>query len=228
MSITTTQLTRVAGLSAVAAGLLFIGVQINHPPLDLALVTTSEWVVRETMKLLLSVLALIGITGMYLAQVKKAGALGLVGYGIFGAGFLIMLTVQVIGVVVLPAIAQTAPSYVSDVLAVAGGGTAIGDIGFMETLSLLGGITYMVGGLLFGIALFRADVLARWASILLAAATTLTMAIPLLPWINPRLFAVPTGVALIGLGYSLWRQQRTTVTMTAESSQPAQSTGARR
>jgi hypothetical protein len=24
-----------------------------------------------------------------------------------------------------------------------------------------------------------------------------------------RLFAIPTGVALIGLGYSLWRQQRT-------------------
>jgi hypothetical protein len=222
MSITTTQLTRVAGLSAVAAGLLFIGVQINHPPLDLALVTTSEWVVRETMKLVLSVLALIGITGMYLAQVKKAGALGLVGYGIFGAGFLIMLTVQVVGVVVLPAIAQTAPSYVSDVLAVAGGGTAIGDIGFMKTLSLLGGITYMAGGLVFGIALFRANVLARWASILLAAATTLTMAIPLLPWINQRLFAVPTGVALIALGHSLWRQHRPQVTVTAESSRPAE------
>ena len=34
MTITTTTLTRAAGLSAVAAGLLFIAVQINHPHLD--------------------------------------------------------------------------------------------------------------------------------------------------------------------------------------------------
>ena len=223
MSITTTHLTRGAGLAAVAAGLLFIGVQINHPPLDLALVTMSEWVVRETMKLLVSVLGLIGITGMYLAQVKKAGPLGLAGYGIFGAGFLIMLTVQVVGVVVLPTIAQTAPGYVSDVLAVAGGGAAMGDIGFMKILTLLGGVTYLAGGLVFGIALFRANVLARWASILLAASTTLSAAIPLLPWINQRLFAVPTGVALIALGSSLWRQQTTHVNVTAESSRSAES-----
>jgi hypothetical protein len=27
--------------------------------------------------------------------------------------------------------------------------------------------------------------------------------------VNFRLFAIPTGVALVGLGYSLWRDQRT-------------------
>ena len=42
-------------------------------------------------------------------------------------------------------------------------------------------------------------------------ATPLSLAIPLLPWINQRLFAVPTGVALVALGYSLWRQQRSQV-----------------
>jgi hypothetical protein len=30
-----------------------------------------------------------------------------------------------------------------------------------------------------------------------------------LPQINQGLFAIPTGVALVGLGYSLWREQRT-------------------
>ena len=34
MTITPTILTRAAGLSAVVAGLLFIGVQIGHPDLD--------------------------------------------------------------------------------------------------------------------------------------------------------------------------------------------------
>ena len=36
MTITPTTLTRSAGLSAVAAGLIFIGVQIGHPHLDAA------------------------------------------------------------------------------------------------------------------------------------------------------------------------------------------------
>jgi hypothetical protein len=67
----------------------------------------------------------------------------------------------------------------------------------------------MAGGVIFGIALFRAGILARWASALLAVGTAATMAIPLLPQVNQRLFAVPTGVALVGLGYSLWREQRT-------------------
>ena len=207
MSITTTSLTRVAGVSAVVAGLLFIAVQVNHPHLDVALVSTTEWVVREGMKLSLAVLALIGITGMYLSQTKKAGVLGLVGYLILGAGFLTMLSVQIIGVAVLPAIAQSNPAYVSDVLAVAGGGKAVGDIGAMVILNGIGGLTYIGGGLVFGIALFRANVLARWASIMLAVATPMTALIAVLPFINQRLFAVPTGLALIALGSSLWRQQ---------------------
>ena len=208
MTITTTTLTRAAGLCAVVAGLLFIAVQINHPALEVGLVTTTEWKVRESMKIGVSVLALIGITGMYLPQAKKAGVIGLAGYLILSAAFLIMLCNQVIAVVVLPTLAASAPAYVSDILTVVGGGNAVGDLGLMTTLNALGGLTYIAGGLVFGIALFRADVLARWASAMLAAATMLAMAIPLLPQINERLFAVPTGVALIGLGYSLWRTHR--------------------
>ena len=208
MSITTTHLTRAAGLSAVAAGLLFIGVQINHPPLDPAFAATTEFGIRQSMKVAMSVLSLIGITGMYLSQVPRNGRLGLVGYLTFAAGYLAMLTVEAVGLVVFPAIAASSPGYVSDVFAVATGGTASGDLGLMQPLSLLMGVGYMAGGLLFGIALFRANVLARWASLLLAGATALTAAIALLPWIDQRLFAVPTGIAMVALGYSLWPGQR--------------------
>jgi hypothetical protein len=209
MSITTTTLTRAAGLCAIAAGLLFVGVQINHPQLDATFVTTTEWTIRQTLKALMATLSLIGITGMYLRQVKQTGVLGLLGYVLFGAGYLIMLSTEVVGAVVLPSLAQSAPGYVNDVLAVATGGQASGDIGLMQPLSVASGITYLSGGLIFGIALFRANILARWASVFLAAGTLATIAIPLLPQINERLFAVPTGIALVGLGYSLWREQRT-------------------
>ncbi|HEY3005328.1 MAG TPA: hypothetical protein VGJ44_23485 [Kribbellaceae bacterium] len=209
MTITTTKLIRAAGLSAITAGLLFIAVQINHPHLDVALVTTTEWKVRQTMKVLMAALSLAGITGMYLRQVKQIGVLGLLGYALFGVGYLIIMSIEIVGLGVLPALAHSEPGYVNDVLAVASGGHATGDIGLMQTLSLLSGVTYVGGGFIFGIALFRAKVLARWAAALLAGGTLATVAIPVLPQVNERLFAVPTGVALVGLGYALWRDQRT-------------------
>jgi hypothetical protein len=207
MTITTTTLTRAAGVSAVAAGLLFIAVQIKHPVVDLALVSTTEWKVRQSAKVLLAALSLAGITGMYLRQVKQTGLLGLFGYLTFAVAYLIMLSTEVIGLIVVPAIAQSAPGYVSDVLVAATGGHPVGDIGLMQPLSLAAGFTFIGGGLLFGIALFRANILARWAAVVLAAGSVATLAIPLLPQVNQRLFAIPTGVALVGLGYSLWREQ---------------------
>lgn len=212
MTITTSQLTRAAGLCAVAAGLLFIGVQINHPHLDVTFVTTTEWTVRQTLKGLMAALSLTGITGMYLRQVKQIGVLGLLGCVLFGVGYLIMMSIEVVGAVVLPSLAHSAPGYVNDVLAVATGGHATGDIGLMVPLSQVAGVGYLAGGLLFGIALFRARILARWAAALLAVGAVATLAIPLLPQVNFRLFAIPTGVALVGLGYSLWREQCTPAT----------------
>jgi hypothetical protein len=209
MSITATHLTRASGLAAVAAGLLFLSVQINHPQLDAEFVTTTEWSVRQSLKILMAGLSLAGITGMYLRQVKQSGVPGLIGYLVFAVGYLIMMSVEVVGLVVLPAVAHTSTGYVNDVLAAATGGHPNGDIGLMQPLTLIAGITYMVGGLVFGIALFRANVQARWAAVVLAAGTISSVLIPFLPQINERLFAVPTGVALVGLGYSLWRGQRT-------------------
>ena len=209
MTITTTTLTRTAALCAVVGGELFITVQINHPPVDLALVSTAEWKIRQSMKVLLAALSLVGITGIYLRQARLVGVLGLLGFVLFALNYLIMFTTEVVGLCVLPSLAHSAPGYVSDVLAVANGGHAIGDIGLFAPLSMVAAVAYLGGGLVFGLALFRARVLARWAAAVLALGTVSSLVIPLLPQLNHRLFAVPTGIALIGLGYSLWRDQRT-------------------
>jgi hypothetical protein len=208
MTVTTTKLTRAAGLSAVVGGLLFIAVQINHPLLDASFTTTTEYAVRETMKIFMAVFSLIGITGIYLRQVTQTGVLGLIGYVALGVGYLTILSVQVVGVFVLPSLAATQPGYVNDVLAVATSGTPIGDVGRVQTLSQIG-IAYIIGGTLFGIALFRANVLPRWAAALLSVGALATLATSLLPELIQRLFAIPVSVALIGLGFSLWREQRT-------------------
>ena len=109
----------------------------------------------------------------------------------------------------LRSLAQSEPGYVNDVLRASAGQTPAGDIGSLQTLFTLVGVLYMAGGLLFGIAMFRARVLARWAAALLAVGTVATAALSVLPESFDRPFAVPTGVALIGLGISLWRTQRT-------------------
>ena len=61
------------------------------------------------------------------------------------------------------------------------------------------GYAYLAGGLLFGIALFRAHVLARWAAALLAVGGVLSVVLSLMPDAFYRFLAVPNGVAMIGL-----------------------------
>ena len=208
MTITPTTLTRAAGLAAVAGGLLFIAVQINHPLLTAPFSTTTEYAVRETAKIFMAVLSLIGITGIYLRQVRQAGVLGLIGYAVLALGYLTILSVQVVGVFVLPDLATSQPGYVNDVLAVVTSGTPIGDVHRMQALNNVL-FAYILGGVIFGIALFRAHVLARWAAALMSVSAVATVATFVLPELVQRLFAIPASVALIGLGYSLWREQRT-------------------
>jgi hypothetical protein len=145
---------------------------------------------------------------MYLSQYRKAGILGLVGYLVFAAGYLGMFSVQVIAATVLPNLVDTQPGFVNDVVSAAAGGTPNGDIGALQTLFNLTGAGYILGGLVFGIALFRTGVLARWAAALLAVSTVGTAALAVLPESFNRPMAVPEGIALIGLGVSLWRTQR--------------------
>ena len=62
-----------------------------------------------------------------------------------------------------------------------------------------------IARLVFGIASFRARVLYRWASLLLAAGALATVLVAVLPHSLDRLAAFPIAAALVGLGVSLWR-----------------------
>ncbi len=212
MTITSSQLTRAAGVAAIAAGLIFIGVQINHPPSDVTSVATTEWAVRSSLKVLMAALALAGITGMYLRQVKQIGVLGLLGYLLLGTGYLVIMSTAFVAGYVLPSLADTNPGYVNDVLAVAIGGTANGDIGLLWNVFQVQNIAYLAGGLVFGIALFRARVLARWAAVLLAVGGVVTVVLSVMPDAFYRFLAFPNGIAMVGLGYALWRTARTGTT----------------
>jgi hypothetical protein len=208
MSITTTTLTRAAGVAAVAAGLLFILIQLIHPHEDVATVTTTAWAFTALLTMAMSVLLLVGLTGLYLRQVTETGVLGLVGFLLFGACFVLTIAATFVEVFVLPPLADQAPQYVDDFLATFTGGAVTGDVGSLPVAGLVSAVGYLLGGLLFGVALFRARIVARWAALLLAVGSVATLLVPLLPHSLDRLLAFPVGLALAGLGYSLWREQR--------------------
>ena len=208
MTITPTTLIRAAGVAAVAAGLIFIGVQINHPHLDVTSITTTEMAVRNSLKVLMTVLALAGITGMYLRQVRQSGVLGLLGYLGFSVAYLLIMSTTVASAYVLPSLTDTDPGYVADVLAAAAARTPSGDIGLLGVVFRVQGIAYLAGGLVFGIALFRARVLTRWATVLLAVGGLAGALLSVLPDAFYRFLAFPNGIAMVALGYSLWRSTR--------------------
>jgi len=209
MNITSSSLTKAAGAAAAAAGAIFIAVQIGHPHLDATSIQTTQMAVRDTLKVLMAALALAGITGMYLSQVRRNGVLGLVGYLVLSAGYLLIMGTAYVAAFVMPTVAASNPSYANDVIHVAiTGGSPAGDIGALATVAHVQGIAYLAGGLLFGIALFRARVLARWAAVLLAVGGAVSAALSVMPDAFYRLLAFPNGIAMIGLGVSLWLSQR--------------------
>jgi hypothetical protein len=209
MTVTTSSLTRAAGAAAVAAGAIFIGVQIGHPPLNLTTITTTNVFIRDSLKVLMCALAVAGITGMYLSQVRRNGVLGLIGYLAFAVGYLSIMCTTFLAAFVAPTIAGINPGFVKDVIALATGrGTVTGDVGALGTVWQVQGYLYLAGGVLFGIALFRAHVLARWACVLLAVGGLVSAALAMMPDAFYRLLAYPNGIAMIGLGVSLWLSQR--------------------
>jgi hypothetical protein len=228
MNVTSSSLIKGAGAASVVAGSIFIAVQIGHPSTDSFTTETTQWVARSCAKVVMTVLALAGLTGMYLHQHRRAGLTGLVGYLLFAAGYLALFAVEVIGATVLPNLVESEPGFVDDVVGAAAGRTPGGDIGAVQTLLGVAGAGYILGGLIFGIALFRTGILARWAAALLAVSTAGTAALAVLPESFNRPFAVPEGIALIALGVSLWREQRRTSAatpaagaLTAQAQQPA-------
>ena len=107
MTVTPTSLTRAAGISAAVAG-LHLHRRPDQPPAHGHLLGHHDRVGRapDSRRGSWPRLALAGITGMYLRQVRQTGVLGLVGYLVFAVGYLVMSATEIIaGGYVLPALA---------------------------------------------------------------------------------------------------------------------------
>ncbi|MCL4863148.1 MAG: hypothetical protein KJZ93_27330 [Caldilineaceae bacterium] len=211
MKTTASNLIRWSGLAAMAAGIIFAGIQPIHPPDVLSSVTTGAWAIIMPLKLAMCLLFLIGIVGLYTRQVEQAGWLGLAGFLLFSLSWWLQTGYVFAEVFILPVLATEAPQFVESFLGIVNGSPGEMNLGALVPTYAAVGILYMLGGLLVGIATLRAGILPRWPAGLLAVTAVATPAAVLLPHHIQRLAAVPMGIALAWLGYALWSERRAQV-----------------
>jgi len=209
---------RLAGVSALLAGTCYALVGIFHPANIPSSVTTTRWEVVHVLACAMSFFGVLGLTGIYVRQAKQTGWLGLIGFILLSLWLVLIMGFSFVEAFVLPHIATSTPGFVVSWMGMFNGPAGKFDIGALTTAWQLAAPLYILGGLLFGIATFRAAILPRWAGALLAISTVLAPIGALLPNASQPKLAIPVGIALAWLGYALWSEQQVTHTTTAPRS----------
>ena len=209
MKITNENLIRLAGLSALIAGICYVLVGIFHPANVASSVTTTRWEIVHVLACAMSFFGVLGMAGLYARQAVKTGWLGLVGYILLSLWLVLIMGFSFVEASILPHVATALPAFVQAWMGMFNGPAGKFDLGVLPTIWTLTGLVYILGGLLFGIATFRAGILPRWAGALLAISTVLAPIAGLLPNASQPKVAVPMGLALAWLGYALWSERRT-------------------
>lgn len=208
MKVTTATLIRLAGLSAVVAGLCFIVVGLFHPVNVPAAVTTATWANVHIVAMAMALFGMVGMTGLYARQASRIGWLGFAGYGLFSLWLALVMSFSLVEAFILPGLATESPAFVAGFLGMFAGTASAVDLGAMPTLWDLSGVMFILGPLLFGVATFRARILPRGAAALQAIAALLVPLGGLLPPEREPLVMIPVGLALAWLGFALFAERR--------------------
>lgn len=216
MKITTSNIIRWAGVSAMAAGIMFVMVGLlhlfaSHPHVahgGLSSVTTDVWVLTHSLMLGVSFFGLLGIAGIYARQVEEVGWLGLAGFLLLSLWLVLVPGYTFFEVFILPLLAIDAPAFAEGFLQIFPGSAGGTKFETLATVWTLMGFMYMLGGLLFGIATLRAGILSRWAAGLFGFGAVASLAFALVPPDLGSLASAPVGVGLAWLGYALWSERR--------------------
>jgi hypothetical protein len=212
MKITTSNVIRWAGFSAMLAGILYVLVGLLHPFVShdggLSSVTSNVWVLTHSLTIGVSFFGLLGIAGLYARQMEQAGWLGLAGFLLVSLWLVLVPGFTFFEAMILPVLAIDAPKFAEGFLGIFTGSAGGTNFGTLATVWTLMGVVYILGALTFGVATFRTGILSRWAAGLLGLGAVASPAFALLPRTLEPLAAVPVGVGLAWLGYSLLSERR--------------------
>lgn len=225
-TMTASALMRLAGVSAMLAGLCMVVMGLFHPVNVPEAVTTATWVNVHIAATAMSFFGLFGMAGLYARQAEKSGWLGLMGFVLMSLWFGLVMPFSFMEAFILPHFATVLPEFVAGFLGMFTGIPSEIDLGILPALWNISGPMFILGPLLFGIATFRARVLPRWAGGLLTFGALLIPVGAMVPAeYQPEVALLTIALALTWLGFALVfeRREKSVESMLASSTQPASS-----
>ena len=207
--ISTAALMRLAGFSAMLAGLGIVVMGMFHPANEPAYVTTPTWIIVHIFATSLGFFGVLGLAGLYARQVEKAGWLGLIGFLLFSVWMTLVGLFSFIEAAVLPHLASEFPPFVAGFLGMFTGVPSQVNLGVLPTMWNISTPMLILGSLLFAIATFRAGILPRWAAGLLALGSLMIPVGALVPTeLQAKIIMIPMGLGLAWMGYALLTERR--------------------
>jgi hypothetical protein len=217
MKMSTPNLIRLAGLAAVIGGSCYVLVGAFHPANVAASVTGTRWAVVHVLACATSFFGVLGLAGLHARQATKTGWLGLVGMVLLSLWFVIVMGFSFVEAFILPHPGAVTPEFTQGWMGMFNGEPSQVDLGVLPTLWTLTAPLYIGGGVLFGLATYRARIFPRAAAVLLALGTAAAPIAGFLPLAAQPKMAIPTGLALAWLGYAMTTERAQSVTSVPET-----------
>lgn len=204
-------LTKLSALFLVFGGILYITVQFIHPPDVLHSVTSSEWMLVSSLTSLMGLILFLGLIGHFSLYVERIKWLGSIGFVLFGLFWLLTMVFSFVEAFVLPLLVETSPDFVEGMVGLFGSEPSLVPLGIFPVLVNLAGIMYILGGVLYGISGYRADLPGKFNYLFLTIAALLTIISGSIGHPLDRFLAIPMGLALIWMGYNVWQEESETI-----------------
>jgi hypothetical protein len=217
MKTSTPNLLRLAGLSALLCGSCYVLVGVFHPANVAASVTGTRWAVVHVLMCATSFFGVLGLAGLHARQAAKTGWLGLIGMGLLSLWFVITMGFSFVEAFILPHPGTVTPAFIDGWMGMFNGDPSTVSLGALPALWQLTAPLYIGGGVLFGLATYRARILPRGAAVLLALGTGAAPTAVLLPLGSQPKMAIPVGLAIAWLGYALLTQSAQPVSSVPET-----------
>ena len=197
------RLLRWCGMALVAAGVLMVVATLLHPSRETAttiVASDSRLVAAHVVYTLAWLLMLLGLPGLYAAQRRGMGRLGLVGFLTAFTGTYLIAVTGNFGFLA-PVLAKEAPAVLDSISQ------------YLPVVIINGSaaILFMIGYILFGVAMLRTATLPRWSGVLVAVGAPahllgfgIAQFVSIAAWAIAILGSVSLGAGLAWPGYRLW------------------------
>src|ERR687885_615518 len=138
MKLTTSSLMRLAGLSAVVAGLCFLVIGLFHP-LNEPSAVNATWVAVHIAATALGFFGLFGMAGLYARRMAEGGWLGLAGFLLFTVWMTLVCGFSFVEAFILPKLATEFPAFIAGWMGMLVGPPSTFDLGILPLLWTISG-----------------------------------------------------------------------------------------